>query len=456
VDGTAKAKHDTRVESATREPGAIFGWFRQMMPQEFFDRVKRDLEIVENSCVFTLPVTVWLMILQRLSPVGTLETAVEQLRQGSGRELLEDCKRVRDDRISAHTGAYGQARRNLPVEAARRVAEETFRNLYTVVSGHPEHDRLFVLDGSTIRLAHTAALAKAYPAARNPRRPSHWPILLVTVLHHVKTGMAMAPAFGPMHGPEAVSEQALAGELIDRLPPQSTLIGDRNFGIFAVLWRAHRQGHRVLTRLTAQRAQRLAGGAVPEVGSDMELVWEPSGYDRRAHPEIVADARIAGRLIAVKPEGAKQILYLFTTREEPAEQMAALYGQRWTIETDLRSLKEQVRLHQIAAKSPTMVASELFLAVATWNLIRSVIQQAAHQASVEPRRLSFSRARAALSAFAQASAHHRSPQEQDRGWQLVLESIAQCKLPNRKRPPTPRLVWPRVQTFPKRKVLTLA
>jgi hypothetical protein len=426
------------------------------MPQEFFENLKRDLEIVENNRVFTLPVTIWLMMLQRLSPVGTLEFAVEQLRQGSGRELLEPCKRVREGDISAHTGAYGQARVNLPVEAARRVAEQTFRSLHGDSPANTLQDRLFVLDGSTIRLAHTAALAKAYPPARNPRRPSHWPILLATVMHHVKTGTAMAPAFGPMHGPEAVREQALAGELIDRLPPQSALIGDRNFGIFAVLWRAHRQWHQVLTRLTAERAKRLAGGTVPDVGSDIEVVWEPSIHDRRAHPEIPAAARIKGRLIVVKPEGATQILYLFTTLAEPANEVAALYGLRWTIETDLRSLKEQVRLHQIEAKSPHRMASELYLAVAVWNLIRAVMQQAARQAHVEPRRLSFSRARAALFAFAQASAHHHSPEQQDRGWELMMQSIAQCKLPQRKRPSTPRLVWPCHQSFPSRKAQPIA
>lgn len=454
MDGTAKAGNDNRAEA--REPGAIFGWFRQMMPQDFFDGVKRDLEIVENHCVFTLPVTVWLMILQRLSPAGTLESAVEQLRQGNGRELLDDCKRVRDGRISAHTGAYGQARMKLPVAAARRVAEHTFQSLYAGTPGGGIRDRLFVLDGSTIRLAHTAALAAAYPPAQNRRRPSHWPILRVTVLHHIRTGTAMPPAFGPAHGSQAVSEQSLAGELIDRLPPASVLIGDRNFGIFAVLWRAHRQGHQVLTRLTADRARRVAGGVLPASGSDSRVVWEPSPHDRRAHPEIPAEARIAGRLVAVKPAGVKGILYLFTTLEEIPAELGSLYGERWTIETDLRSLKEQVRLHQIEAKSPDMAARELFLAVTAWNLIRAVMQQAARQANVEPRRLSFSRARAALSAFAQASAHHRSLEERDRGWQLVLESIAQCKLPKRKRASTPRLVWPRVQTFPKRKVLARA
>jgi hypothetical protein len=343
----------------------------------------------------------------------------------------------------------------MPVAAARRVAERTFQSLSAVFPATTIGDRLFVLDGSTIRLAHSAGLAERYPPARNPRRPSHWPVLRVAVLHHVRTGTAMAPAFGPMHGTEAVSEQSLAEELIDGLPPSSVLIGDRNFGIFAVLWRAHQQGHQVLTRLTAQRVRRVAGGTVPAPGSDIRVVWEPSRDDRRTHPEIPAEASIAGRLVAIRPEGAKQILYLFTTLEQEPAELGSLYGERWRIETDLRSLKAQVRLHRIESKSPEMAACELYLAVATWNLIRAVMQQAAQHANVEPRRLSLSRTRAALLAFAHASPD-RSAQELDRGWQLVLQSIAQCRLPQRKRPSTPRLVWPRAQTFPKRKVLARA
>ena len=422
------------------------------MPPEFFAELRHDLQIVENSRVFTLPVTIWLMILQRLSPLGTLESAVEQLRQGSGRELLEPCKRVREERISPHTGAYGQARVNLPAAAARRVAERTFCSLCVVARGETLLDRCFVLDGSTIRLAHSTPTAAAYPPARNPRRPSHWPKLLIAVMHHVRTGTAMAPVFGPMHGPERVSEQSLAQQLVDQLPPSSVLIGDRNFGIFSMLWHAHTQQHRVLTRLSADRARPLAGGTEPSLGSDTTVIWEPSGHDRRKHPEIPAEARIQGRLIAVRPAGMKQNLYLFTTLDEPASEIVALYSRRWDIETDLRSLKQQVRLQELNARSPNMIASELYIAVATWNLIRAVMHAAAQQANVEPRRLSFSRARAALLAFTQAAAHHHSVAEQQRGWQLMLQSIAQCQLPVRHRPSAPRLVWPKPQTFAKRKV----
>ena len=74
-----------------------------------------------------------------------------------------------------------------------------------------------------------------------------------------------------------------------------------------------------------------------------------------------ADARIEGRLIVVRPEDMKEDLYLFTTLDEPMEQVIALYKERWNIETDLRSLKEQVRLLERAlsrnlSRAPDIVA----------------------------------------------------------------------------------------------------
>jgi hypothetical protein len=429
----------------------IWNWFGKTLPQSFFESLKQDLGIVENSCIFTLPVVSWLMILQRLSQKGTLATALTELIHGHGRELLEPCKKVREDRISASTGAYSQARQRVPVEAMRRMAERTFEQLHRVSPQAALRDRLFLLDGSSIRLAHTPALRKAYPEAENQHGKSHWPVARVAVMHHVVTGLAMAPQFGAMYGPQAVSEQGLAEALIEALPSSSVLIGDRNFGIFAVGWRAHSRGHAVLVRLTEARAQRLSGGDLAP-GSDRKVIWEPSRDDRRAHPDLPAEARIEGRLIVERTEGTKELLYLFTTLEEPSEQVLLLYKERWNIETDLRSLKEQVRLHTIPARSPDLVASELLMAVASYNLIRAVMAEAAQQIAIEPRRLSFSRSRDAFWAFARAVAHVDSAERFDYHWRLLLRSLSQSKLPKRRRPPAPRAVWPKPQNFPTRKV----
>ena len=243
----------------------------------------------------------------------------------------------------------------------------------------------------------------------------------LAVMHHVVTGLAMAPYFGPMYGPKAVGEQKLAEALIDRLPESSVLIGDRNFGVFSVAWHAHKCGHKVLVRLTEPRAGKLNGGSDPVAGSDRKVTWQPGEGDRRGHPELTGEERMEGRLIAIFSEEALEILYLFTTlEEETAETVALLYKERWHIETDLRSLKEQVRLDTIPARSPGLVACELLMAIACYNLIRALMAEAAKQIGIEPRRLSFSRSRAMFRAFSRAVSHVESEEEFQRRWKILL------------------------------------
>lgn len=276
MDGTAQQRIDSPVPdaAAAAHTGQIPGWFGKILPLSFFSSLKQDLEIIENSCIFTLRVTTWMMMMQRLSRSGTLDTAVGELLQGNGVELLLPCKRVREENISANTGAYNQARQRMPVEAARRLARRSFEQLHEIQSGSGLRDRLFLLDGSSIQLMHTPALLKVYPTAENQHGESHWPVMRVVVMHHVVTALAIAPQFGPMYGEEAVSEQALAEPLIDELPPASVLIGDRNFGVFSVMWHAHSQRtHRIgaihrAARPAVERRRSEYAGAKSGMGAD--------------------------------------------------------------------------------------------------------------------------------------------------------------------------------------------
>lgn len=421
------------------------GWFRRICSHDFFRCLKADLGIREKARIFNFPVTVWLMIVQRLSG-GTLADAVAELVAGNGWDLLEPCKRVRQGVISPNTGAYSEARQRVPVKASRRIAEHTFQQLRTAMATEPLRDRLFIVDGSSIRLAHTAALLKQYGAARNQHGDSHWPIMRVVTMHHVMTGMALPPRYGPMYGDSAVGEQELAEQMLDGLPDGSVLIGDRNFGIFSLMWLAQSRGHDVLVRLQRERAAQLSD-ELDTVG-EQSVEWRPSRWDRQSHPELSVESSLKGRLVIVRVEGVSGLLYLFTTLAETPEQVAALYKERWNIETDLRSLKEQMKLHSITAKTPDMAASELLLAVAAYNLIRAVMQHAARQAGVEPRRLSYSRSQSCFWPFIRAVSGRCTEQQFQRQWEILIRAVGQCKLPNRSRPSAPREVWLKRHAFP--------
>ncbi len=433
------------------DPRHALGWYRKLFPASFFQALLADLHMVERSRVFTLSATVWLMIMQRLDSMGTLAAVVSELVNGNGWDVLEPCKRVREGNISAGTGGFSQARLRVPVAAARQVARHTFDQLHKALREEGSlRNRLFLVDGSSIELAHTAAICESYGLAKNQHGDSHWPVMRIVAIHHVATALALPPEYGAMYGPDAVGEQELAEKLMGELPPYSVLIADRNFGVFSVMWQAALLGHDVVIRLTQARAEKIQRSL--KAGSEQRVVWEATRADQMKHKDLPEEAKVRGRLIVVEGEMGSELLYLFTTLGETPEVVAELYKERWHIETDLRSLKEQVRLHSISAKTPQMAATELLLAVAAYNLIRAVMGEAAKQANVEPRRLSFSRSQASFWAFTRAVSQRCSPEKFEYHWKLLLRALGQCKLPNRKRPSAPREIWGKRPGFPFRKI----
>lgn len=306
-----------------------------------------------------------------------------------------------------------------------------------------------------MRLPHTPALTQAYPPGSNQHGDAHWPVLRVLTAHHLSSGLAVRPCWGPMYGRAAVSEQGLAEQVLERLPADAVLMDDRNFGVFSVVWAAQQKGFGTLCRLTEARARRIAGSFLPPAGCERRVEWRPSRDDRRAHPEIPVEAVVGGRLIVARiqgQDGKSSVLYLFTTLEEPPEVLTELYRRRWDIELDIRSLKQTLRLHSLSAKTPEMVEKELLLAIAGYNLVRSVQMEAARIANLEPRRLSFSHVQAVVITALPRLATLTDAAEWEVQYQRILRWAAQGKLPNRTRPQSyPRAVWGHGGTFPKRK-----
>jgi len=432
----------------------VFCLYRRVMPAGVLEYLQQQAGVRARRGIYALPVVVWLMIVQRLQPNGTLASSVQQLVQGVADPLLKDCKRVRESRISARTGGYCQARQKMPTLVAERVNEEIVERLRQQLSEPWPglEGPVFLLDGTTLQLEHNRELVQAYPPARNQHGTGHWPVLRMVVLHDVSSGLAQRPCWGPMCGPKAVSEQSLAEAAMDRLPPEAAVLGDRNFGVFSMAWAAQQRQHPVVLRLTDVRARKLAG-PVSQSG-EYPVVWRASRWDGGKHRSWPPEAAVSGRLIAwrIGRGKSKSWLYLFTTLELPVEQVVALYGQRWNIETDLRSLKRTVRLHHLTAQTVGMMEKELLMAVSAYNLVRAVMCLAARRADRDPRQLSFTQVLNVVNCAWPRLMAARSIQEHHREFERVLDFAALCTLPRRrKRRSYPRAVWGRGYHFPARK-----
>jgi hypothetical protein len=434
---------------------AIFGLYLDLAPAELFRSLQKRMNVVLRSGIYSARVVLWMMINQRLQPRATLASSVEQLVQGRFDALLSRCKRVEEKRISLSTGGYCQARQRLPKLLVSRSMDELIQRLRNrLLESVPAlAQRVYLLDGSSLQLEHEQELLEAFPLARNPRRKSHWPVLRFVVLHDVETALAERPYWGPMNGSEAVSEQALAECAMQHVPAGSVIVGDRNFGIFSTIYSAQQQGLGVVLRLTEVRAKALLGRPI-SIQGDYPVCWRLSRWDGGKKKRAwAADASLTGRLIAWRVGRGKhqQWLHLFTTLSLPAEEVVELYGLRWRIETDLRSLKQTIRLQRITAQSADMMEKELLVAVMAYNLVRALMFQAAQRARIDPRELSFTYARnIVLDGYPKVLAA-RTAKQQEQELDRLVDLVARCRLPKRtKRRSYPRKVWGRGSRFPSR------
>jgi hypothetical protein len=440
----------------------VFSLFQEILPASFIEQAYRQTNARFHCSVYSPRVLLWLLLWQRLHGAAPLQAAVLDLLQKLPKCFWPNpCKRVRHWQqsgkpVSGNTAAYNQARQKLPLPVVEQSCDRIFDQLMARMAPAcaPGSRRAFLLDGSSMRMAYSPALAKRFPPCSNQHGESHWPVMRVLVAHELQTGLAMRPQWGPMYGPDAVSEQQLLETAIDRLPAGATVIGDRNFGVFSVAWTATQKQYPVLLRLTAVRAKRLAGEALQD-GMDREVVWKPSREDRKSHPDLPPEACVRGRLLVrqVQPDNgaAPFLLALFTTLADEEEEILKLYRQRWNIETDLRTLKSQLRMEQLNCSTPEMAAKEIEMGIAAYNLVRAVIGLAAAQSGLPPRHYSFTGAARIVESFAPKIASASTQAEAQRHFARMMYFLQQVRLPQRKRKPYPRKVWAKRLEFPKRK-----
>ena len=89
------------------------------------------------------------------------------------------------------------------------------------------------------------------------------------------------------------------------------------------------------------------------------------------------------------------ITTLMDAGETPAQEVAALYHERWEVETTLREVKAELRggsLKTFRSRTPALVRQELYGFLLAHYLVRRALWDSATQAQVDPDVLSFKHA----------------------------------------------------------------
>src|SRR6516225_6201080 len=246
--------------------------------------------------------------------------------------------------------------------------------------------RLVSLDGSTLAVADTADNDKAFGRPGSSRGSSAFPKIRFVALRENGTHVL----WGAHMDRYATDELTLAEKVIPSLRQGMLCMADRFFPRYQ-LWRtAAKTGADLLWR-TRQKARLDVEKRLPD-GSYLSRIYA-STKDRRKkrngivvrvldyHLKNVADAEPIYRLITTILEHVPA----------PAKELAALYHERWEIETTLDELKTHLRGAQIVlrSKTPELVRQEFFGLLMAHFAIRGLMHEAALKADEDPDRLSF-------------------------------------------------------------------
>jgi hypothetical protein len=246
--------------------------------------------------------------------------------------------------------------------------------------------RLISLDGSTLDVADTAENEAAFGRPGASRGSSAFPkIRFVALLEngtHVLWKARMA-AYG-------TDEITLARGVVPALRKGMLCLADRFFPSDKLWQAAAKTGADLLWRVRQNARlevdQRLPGG------SYLSRICA-STSDRRNHRKAILVRGIEYRLKDVP--GADPICRLITTLLDPAaapaKELAALYHERWEIETALDELKTHRRGARIVlrSKTPELVRQEFYGLLMAHYAVRGLMHEAALQAAEDPDRLSF-------------------------------------------------------------------
>ncbi|MFE4336255.1 IS4 family transposase [Streptomyces sp. NPDC056831] len=304
--------------------------------------------------------------------------------------------------------------------------------------------RLVAVDGTTFDLPDTEANATFFgrPGTGRGQGRSAYPQARTVALVECGTHAVFAAEAAPL----AVHETVLSRRLFPSLTRGMLLLADRGFLGFD-LWRAAAAtGADLLWRVRSNAV--LPVVAALSDGSYLSQIVAARDKNRRADPATV-------RVIeyTLGPPGEGTVYRLVTTLLDPATvpatELAALYAERWEIETTLDEIKTHLGGPRFVLRSqhPAGVEQEIFAFLLVHHALCDLMHQAAQLQREDPDRMSFTRTLRVVRRQTTGQAGF-SPSRLARALTQTLREITERLLAPRRLRSNPRVIKRKMSNWP--------
>jgi len=379
------ARTVAELPSGTRITDYIsLGVITKTFPQETIKAVLRDTErtSIRNRDLPT-HVTIYYVIAMALYMRASYREVLRCLTEGL-RWLLGPGETLK---ITGKSG-ISQARTRLGWQPVKKLHDEIVKPIANESTKGAWYGkwRLVSLDGSTLDIADEDENEKVFGRPSSSRGSSAFPQLRFVSLVENGTHVLFGTKMDGYH----IGEITLAKEVLSSLTTDMLCLADRNFYGFGLWCVAQTTGADLLWRI--KKNLRLPCESRLPDGSYLSRVYASAKDQRRKSNGVIV------RVIEYKLEGvpdSEPIYRLLTTildhESAPAAEFAALYHERWEIETSLDELKTHLRGSKIVlrSKTPDLVRQEFYGLIMAHFAVRGLMHEAALAVNEDPDRLSF-------------------------------------------------------------------
>ena len=358
------------------------------------------LNLVWLDRIYSPLVTLWVFLGQVLSQDHSCRAAVARLIAHRVSQGQRPC--------SAETGAYCQARKRLPEEFFAQVARSAGQSLDNSAKQEWlwKRRRVLAYDGSTVTMPDTPENQQVYPQPPQQQPGLGFPLARMAAFFSLSCGAVLDLAICSNYG-KGHSELGMLRLLWDLLRPGDVILADRYMCAWHEIYLLQQRGIDTVTRL--HHCRRIDFRCGKRLGKDDHIVqWsKPSSIrsiDWQTFKSLPERLTIRETRVRVEQPGFRcrsmiVVSTLLDAQAVTANDLADLYRARWNAELDLRSLKQTMQMDILRCKTPELVRKEIWTHVLAYNLIRTIIAQAANQHHIEPRTISFKGAMQTLEAF---------------------------------------------------------
>jgi len=293
---------------------------------------------------------------------------------------------------STHTGGYCRARQRLPLEMisglTRYLGEQIDRQLPETWRWNGRRVRL--VDGTTVTLPDTPDNQAVYPQQRSQKEGLGFPICRVVGLTCLSSGTLLNAAVGRFQG-KGSDEQTLLRSIQETLDSGDILIGDAFFPTFFFIAAMQSQGVDILMEQMGARKRITDFRRGKRLGQRDHLI---AIKKPKIKPDWISEAAFQSapetiRIRELKTGGKIMVTTMLCAKKTPKAELKKLYKQRWSVELDIRHIKETMGMNILSCKTPAMALKEIWVYLLAYNLIRLLMVQAAFTTDISPREISF-------------------------------------------------------------------